>query len=576
MTNERIALPFGEGPGGRPITMRGPADMAEALPYLLGFFPDDSIVAVGLQPPDLHQGGVIRLDIPESAEEWPAAAEETAALLVRLSERQERRPVQVLLYLCQDPAAEALGREPGPPVAEGLRPLAERLRKAFESRGVRVKESLCVSAGRWWSFLCTREGCCDPAGHPINRVPGPGPVAVAATVAGLAPRGSRKEILAGLAPVGPPGAESARAALARAAAAPGTGPDPGRRLSLDRGESTRLLDAAVAEFMAGATSLDDDRAARLLLALQDRVLRDRAAEYARPDELAPTRRLWTFLATRCVAPYESCAAPPLTLLAWVAWVAGDTATARVVLGHTLRRNPSYLLAQLLYESMNGGFAPETLLASVEAERSSRTERERAEAEGTAEGTAEEQGEGPAPDPGLPPDLDPAPGPDPAPDPAGGGPAEPGSGDAGAGGPAPAKARRGRRRRGRPADSPPLSEAAPEPASETAERPDPPEGPPAERDGGGRSNGERGAAGQAGGEAAPAAPRRCALSASRGGTGPAEGAGRVAGCRLPERRGGLCRTRACRPAPRTAVSPPGVRQGRCRGVRGAERGRHRAR
>ncbi|MFE7491108.1 DUF4192 family protein, partial [Kitasatospora sp. NPDC057541] len=99
MTDEPIALPFGDGPGGRPITMRGPADMAEALPYLLGFFPDDSIVAVGLQPPGLHQGGVIRLDIPESAEEWPAAAEETASLLVRLSERQDRRPVQVLLYL---------------------------------------------------------------------------------------------------------------------------------------------------------------------------------------------------------------------------------------------------------------------------------------------------------------------------------------------------------------------------------------------------------------------------------------------------------------------------------------------
>ncbi|MGW2542607.1 DUF4192 domain-containing protein, partial [Kitasatospora sp. NPDC001574] len=181
MNNERIALPFGDGPGGRPITMRGPADMAELLPYLLGFFPDDSIVAVGLGSPDLRQGGVIRLDIPESPEEWPAAAEETADLLVGLSEQQGERPVQVLLYLCQDP-----GRDHGPPTDERLRPLAERLRLAFESRGVRVKEALCVSAGRWWSFLCRRDGCsCDPAGNPIGSAPGPGPVAVAATVAGL-------------------------------------------------------------------------------------------------------------------------------------------------------------------------------------------------------------------------------------------------------------------------------------------------------------------------------------------------------------------------------------------------------
>ncbi|MFF2956140.1 DUF4192 domain-containing protein, partial [Kitasatospora sp. NPDC057965] len=429
MTDEPIALPFGDGPGGRPITMRGPADMAEALPYLLGFFPDDSIVAVGLQPPGLHQGGVIRLDIPESAEEWPAAAEETASLLVRLSERQDRRPVQVLLYLCQDPAGPRPGGEHGPPVAERLRPLAERLQQAFESRAVRVKESLCVSADRWWSFLCTREGCCDPAGHPIHRTPGPGPVAVAATVAGLAPRGSRKEILAGLAPLGPPVADAVRGALARA----GAGPAAGLRLSLDRREHAALLDAAVAEFIAGATELDEERTARLLLALQDRIVRDRAAEYARPDELASVQRLWRFLATRCVAPYESCAAPPLTLLAWTSWVAGDTATARVVLGHTLRRHPSYLLAQLLYESLNSGFSPDTLLASVATERRRRTEREAREEQERAAGER-------APEPEGDPERESGPSSGPSPTPA---PAAEGS--------APGKVRRrGRRRRGRPA------------------------------------------------------------------------------------------------------------------------------
>ncbi|WP_052709137.1 DUF4192 domain-containing protein [Streptomyces sp. NRRL S-495] len=512
MTNEHIALPFGDGPGGCSLTMRGPADMAEALPYLLGFFPDDSIVAVGLQPPGLHQGGVIRLDIPESAAEWPAAAEETAALMVQLSERQEQRPVQVLLYLCQDPAVRGPGREHGPPVAERLRPLAERLRQSFESRGVRVKESLCVSAGRWWSYLCTREGCCDPGGHPIRREPGPGPVAVAATVAGLAPRGSRKEIMAGLAPIGPPGAESVRAALARAGAGPGAA--PGGRRPVDRREGARLIDTAVAEFMAGAVSLDDDRAARLLLALQDRVLRDRAAEYARPAELASTRRLWTFLATRCVAPHERLAAPPLTLLAWVSWVAGDAATARVVLGHTLRRAPGYLLAQLLYESMNGGFAPEVLLASIEEERWRRTERERAEG-------------GAAPDLSAGPGLGGAPGP--GTDPAGGGAAEPGSGGAEAGPPARGKARRGRRRRGRPVAGSPPADTPPGPASGTADSTDP--------------------------------------------TDRTEHPGHPAGPDEVER-GGLCRARVPGPAPRAAAVLPGVR--RRRGACGAERGQRRAR
>ncbi|MEU1508599.1 DUF4192 family protein [Kitasatospora sp. NPDC005748] len=363
MNNERVALPFHPASGGRPVTMRGPADMAELLPYLLGFFPDDSIVAVGLQGPDLHQGGVIRLDIPEAPQQWSAAADETASLLVGLSERRDRRPVQVLLYLCQDP-----DREHGPPVLDRLQPLAEELRAAFQARGVRVKESLCVSAGRWWSFLCRREGCCDPAGHPVRHSPAPGPVAAAATFAGLAPRGSRKAIVAAVGPIGPPEADAQRLALARVL--------DSRAPSPSREQGGALLDQAVAEFMAGARVLDDHRTARLLVALQDRRTRDRAAEYIRPEELAPTQRLWRFLARRCVPPYAGYAPPPLTLLAWASWVAGDTATARVVLAHTLRLAPTYLLAQLLYESLNGGLSPEELLASVAAERGRRSAGER--------------------------------------------------------------------------------------------------------------------------------------------------------------------------------------------------------
>ncbi|MFJ2868157.1 DUF4192 domain-containing protein [Kitasatospora sp. NPDC087314] len=369
MNNEHVILSLGPASGHRPVTMRGPADMAELLPYLLGFYPDDSIVAVGLQGPDLHQGGVIRADVPESPAQWPAAADETAALLVALSERHGERPVQVLLYLCQDPTTAH-----APPVVDGLRPLADDLRAAFGRRGVAVKESLCVSDGRWWSFLCRRAGCCDPAGNPIRRAPGPGPAAAAAAFAGLAPRGSRKAIIGGLAPIGPPGADAQRAALARAEAAEAAeraGSAGGSAVARERG--AELLDQAFAEFAAGARELDEDRAARVLVALRDRHTRDRGVEYTRPAELAPAERLWRFLARRAVPPYEGCAVAPLTLLVWASWVAGDTATARVVLGHVLRLAPSYLLAELLYESLNDGMAPDALLAAVEAQRRRREE-----------------------------------------------------------------------------------------------------------------------------------------------------------------------------------------------------------
>ncbi|MFJ8476598.1 DUF4192 domain-containing protein [Kitasatospora sp. NPDC094011] len=360
MNNEHVTLSLGPASEQRPVVMRGPADMAELLPYLLGFYPDDSIVAVGLQGPDLHQGGVIRADLPVSPAEWPAAAEETAALLLALSERHGSRPLEVLLYLCQDPVPAH-----APPPVEGLRPLADQLRAAFGRRGVPVKESLCVSAGRWWSFLCRREGCCDPAGSPVRRGPDPGPAAAAATVAGLVPRGSRKAIVGGLAPVGPPEDAAQREALV------GAEPSAG---AVTREQGLELLEQAFAEFAAGARELDEERTARLLFALRDRLTRDRGVEYVRPAELAPAERLWRFLARRAVPPYEGCAVAPLTLLAWASWVAGDTATARVVLGHVLRLSPGYLLAELLYESMNDGMAPGALLAAVEAQRRRREER----------------------------------------------------------------------------------------------------------------------------------------------------------------------------------------------------------
>ncbi len=364
MNEERTTLSSNPVPGRLPVTMRGPADMAELLPYLLGFFPDDSIVAVGLQGADLQQGGVIRLDIPESPGEWRQAATDTAGLLVRLSEQRDDKPAEVLVYLCRDP-------DPGEsePVLDGLAPLAEDLRAAFERQGVRVKEALCISGGRWWSFLCHRPGCCEPSGNVIHPTRGPGPVVAAATFAGLAPRGSRKAIVAGLAPIGQPGAEAQRLALERVAAGrPGrAGPSHPH----PHGQAGALLDQVMAEFAAGAREIDEQRTALLLAGLQDKLLRDRAAEYAEPAELGAAQRLWRFLAQRCVVPYEGYASAPLTLLAWTSWLAGDSATARIVLAHVLKADPYYLLAQLLYESLNGGLSPDLLLEGVRAERAQR-------------------------------------------------------------------------------------------------------------------------------------------------------------------------------------------------------------
>ncbi|MCU7822557.1 DUF4192 domain-containing protein, partial [Kitasatospora sp. DSM 101779] len=387
-----------------PTPMRGPADMAEMLPYLLGFFPDDSIVAVGLQGPSLHQGAVVRVDLPDAPEQWEPVARDAAALLLDLSEKRDRRPDQVLLYLVRDPADPAEAQSGAPPgddprPAEPLRPLADSLAAAFRTAGVAVKESLFVSRGRWWSFLCTRTGCCDPAGTPIRPSHRPSPVAAAAAFAGLAPRGSRRAMVAGLAPVGPPLADVQRQEIERAG--PGFLQElaAGRTTAVDR--TGELITDVMAEFRAGAREIDTERTARLLLGLQDKLGRDRGAEFAEPDELAVAQRVWRFLVQRCVNPFEHLAAPPLTLLAWTAWIAGDIATARIMLSRALEVDSRYTLALLLYESINGGLAPERLLESVREQRANRAVTRAADqrsepADGCAEGPGADAGDPDAP------------------------------------------------------------------------------------------------------------------------------------------------------------------------------------
>ncbi|MFF7637923.1 DUF4192 family protein [Kitasatospora sp. NPDC008050] len=349
------------------VRMRGPADMAAMLPYLLGFYPDDSIVAVGLHGPAARQGGAIRLDIPEDPNEWPLIAVELARLLIALSERRHRRPDAVLIYLCRDP-------EPGArPARRQLRPLADQLLRVFREFEVPVKESLCLSGGRWWSFLCADPACCDPDGTAVFAGQDPLAVVAAATYAGLAPRGSRKAIGAALDPIGPPAGTAQREALERQMSSLiGHLSEPGGNERTHEA-AARLIAEAIADSQAGAPTLDDERAARLIIALQDRTNRDRAAEYAEPDELAAAQRLWRFLSRRCVQPYEGFAKAPLTLLAWTSWLAGDTATSRVALGKALDLDPSYTLADLLYRSLNGGLEPEGLLTIVRAERARRAD-----------------------------------------------------------------------------------------------------------------------------------------------------------------------------------------------------------
>lgn len=357
------------------VTLRGPAELADALPYLMGFHPTDSIVLTALHGKRGRFGGRVRAGLPKDPAEWPDVADQLARCLVRNSGRRGGPPDAVVAFLCQDPRE---GERP-PDVVERLRPLAGRLRLACGRLEVPVVEALCLSAGHWWSY-CAPE---PPGAQPGGALPLPGTTAMAATAAyiGLPAPASLRDLESRLKPATARhraheiALDAASAELVpRMLADAGSGEAIRKRtLLLARAALERFRAApAIADPARGDRRddklLSDDEAASIILGLQDRETRDRAAEWMEPVHSDAAMRLWRALARRCAGPYGEHAAAPLSLVGWVAWSSGDEAEARAALGLALDLDGQYAFARLLHQAVNAGLDPEVLRGCLRKER----------------------------------------------------------------------------------------------------------------------------------------------------------------------------------------------------------------
>ncbi|MFV6032258.1 DUF4192 domain-containing protein [Streptomyces sp. NPDC056264] len=384
------------------ITLRGPAELADALPFVLGFHPTDSVVLVALHGEHGRFGGRVRLGIPRSPREWASTADHLAECLVEGGERSGSRPDGIVVFLCQDPAAGETGRR----VMERLRPFAQRLRTACGALDIPVYEALCISDGLYFSYCCPDARCCPPDGTPLA-LSGTTVMAATAAYAGVQVRGSLRDMERRFQPSGGPREEEQRTALDASAAeivprilesAEEEGRAEVRETTLrlaravlrrfvnptgeaGRADRTGAPTALRASGGSVASTAESDaaddalvgtgEAAALILGLQDRATRDRAAEWMEGWEGTAALRLWRVLATRCVAPYQEHAAAPLTLAGWTAWSTGDEPTARVALGLALDIDPEYVFARLLHQACNEGLDPESLRSCLRTERDSR-------------------------------------------------------------------------------------------------------------------------------------------------------------------------------------------------------------
>jgi hypothetical protein len=312
------------------LRLRSPADVAELVPYLLGFRPQDSLVVLALE----HDDGSDRVGVVARVDRAPVDSADAADALG-----------QLFAAVCRNGAAQAIAVLYGsPPTSDEVR----SLRGAAHRARCGLVDVLTVGERTWRSVLCRDTRCCPPGGHPLPS--GPGELAAAATYAGMVALPDRASVEAILAPAPMAERELLRAGLAAEGA------------TLDRsvaaGQAGRVERSAVRALFAASRRLGVLTAAetcRFGVALRRAAVRD-ACWLAVDERRIDGDGLWRELARRLPDQY---AAAPLFLFGWLQWRSGNGTLATMAAQRALTADPDYSAAALLHTAVQHGLNPFT-------------------------------------------------------------------------------------------------------------------------------------------------------------------------------------------------------------------------
>jgi hypothetical protein len=320
-----------------------PAALLRLVPHLIGFIPEASLVVIGVTPPRDRIKLTLRYDLPDPPE--PDLAADIAGHAVGVLSTQRLT------------AAVAIGYGPEALVT----PAANALRDAARQAGIHLRESLRVTGGRYWSYVCGNEACCPAEGVPFAAAAADQAEAAALAAVGDRVLASRAALAARVAPLGGVAAESMRQAtrraerrVARLLAKVRKSARLGAVRHMIAAEGLAAVGAMIARYRGGGKSTSDDEIARITVALRDLRVRDDAWARMDPAHADAHRRLWTDVVRRAQPGYI---AAPAALLAFVAWQSGDGALANVALDRALADDPQYSMALLLRQVITAGAPP---------------------------------------------------------------------------------------------------------------------------------------------------------------------------------------------------------------------------
>lgn len=318
-----------------PVRVRGLSELRASIPYLLGFYPERSLVVLGLQ----RDGSVlvtVRADAPKTADDAVTVVSQLAPVLRRCD------PYKVLVAYCDD---------------YELTTADEHAREQITSSAVRlyetVRELAPVLERELGSFgLATEFVWPENPGMPRTDA-GPVPqIAVANAVAGRRLLRNRAEVRAQLEPVRGGVRRQVRDQITALESVP-----------LDRMDLLALVTdilesyAVAAESGSGSAPTQARHLAICALALRDVMLRDLLIIVVAQERAWWQPDLWCS-AVRLVPTADVAAVA--TMAAITAYLTGDGALAQSACDRALQHDPAYSLAGMVSDSLRLGIRPQEL------------------------------------------------------------------------------------------------------------------------------------------------------------------------------------------------------------------------
>ncbi|MEY4498832.1 MAG: hypothetical protein RJA40_937 [Actinomycetota bacterium] len=288
-------------------TLTSPHDLLAAIPFLIGYHPEDSLVVVSIK--DNAVGMAMRIDYPVDI---PQGAYD---LLASHLQRDFATGALLVAYVPKD-------RSDGEDVLRDASAALTRI-------GIATDESLLIQGGRYRSILCQDQSCCPIDGSPIPEISG-SRIAVEHVVAGRAMPFANLQV----------------------------DKDANDLSRLQRDGATAIIDLA-GEFASGRIGQDLELTARVIGRLSDIQVRDFALGTHDQESIDTYFQMWRHLMRIAPSGYV---APIASLCAALAYESGDGALAHRALDRALEDVNGYSLALLLRRVFTAGWPPASFAA----------------------------------------------------------------------------------------------------------------------------------------------------------------------------------------------------------------------